>query len=311
MTGQQHVADDEERWLKEIETYLAADAGRAPNDAAALLSTLEEAALRPSGEFRARLLGDLLAGRAARGPAKWPAGARQWLGLDGGFDMKRGLGLIVAVAIVVMVLAAAVVPSARADFMAVLRRIALGGSTDARQVEPLPGELPPGDYPWQLPEGTYWLVQTDIGNFGANVLPGESHEVQSVAGLDEAEALAGVRPLAPAEMPAGYALREVQVAPGRSQMFFQFYQGPGPDIVIVQTAVGISLNEATGTDAGASATVVSLATDGLLEEVTFDNRPAAWIDDHLLMWQDDGTTFQVGGLGLDLETAMAIGRSLR
>jgi len=94
-------------------------------------------------------------------------------------------------------------------------------------------------------------------------------------------------------------------------MFFQFYQGPGPDIVIVQTAVGISLNEAAGTDAGASATVVSLATDGLLEEVTFDNRPAAWIDDHLLMWEADGTTFQVGGLGLDLETAMAIGRSLR
>lgn len=313
MTGQQHVADDEERWLKEIETYLAADAERAPNDAAALLSALEEAALRPAGEFRARLLGDLQAGRATPRAAKWPAVAWQWLGLDGGFDMKKGLGVIIAVAIVVMVLAAAVAPSARADFMAVLRRIALGGSTDARQVEPLPGELPPGDYPWQLPEGTYWLVQTDIGNFGANVLPGESHEVQSVAGLDEAEALVGVCPLAPAEMPAGYALREVLVAPGHSRMFFQFYQGPGPDIVIVQTAVGVSLNGAasTGASASASAAVVSLATDGLLEEVTFDNRPAAWIDDHLLMWEADGTTFQVGGLGIDLETAMAIGRSLQ
>jgi hypothetical protein len=84
--------------------------------------------------------------------------------------------------------------------------------------------------------------------------------VRSVAGLDEAEALAGARPLASAD---------------------------------------------------ASAIVVSTATDGLLEEVAFDGRPAAWIDDHLLMWEADGLTFQVGGLGLDLQTAMAIGRSLR
>ena len=41
----------------------------------------------------------------------------------------------------------------------------------------------------------------------------------------------------------------------------------------------------------------------------FDGRPAAWIDGHLLMWEADGTTFQVGGLGLDLPAAQAIARS--
>ena len=222
--------------------------------------------------------------------------------------MKRRMGLIVTVCLLAIVLAVALVPAARAEFVATWRRVALGQASEARQVEPLPGELPPGDYPWQLPEGTYWIVKTDVGNFGANVLSGESNEVRSVAGLDEVEALTGVRPLAPGTLPDGYALREVRVAPGRSQMIFQFYDGDGPDILIVQTGVGIVVGDEPGQSA---ATAVSLATDGTLEAVEFDGRSAAWIDGHLLMWEADGTTFQVGGLGLDLPAALEIARSLR
>lgn len=275
---------------------------------AALFAALVEAAPRPSAEFRAGLRATLRAERVARRPSSWPAVFRQLFRVNGGLDMKRGMGVIVTVGLLAVVLAVALVPAARAEFVTAWRRVSLGQATEARQVEPLPGELPPGDYPWQLPEGTYWLMETDVGNFGANILPGESNEVRSVAGLDEAEALTGVRPLAPTELPAGYTLREVRVPPGGSQEFFQFYEGDGPDILIVQTSVGII----TGDEPGQSeATAVSLATDGTLEAVEFDGRPAAWIDGHLLMWEADGVTFLVGGLGLDLPAAMAMARSLR
>lgn len=286
----------------------AQPAGDNDGPEAALLAALLAGAPRPTAAFRARLLAKLQAGRAARrvGPV---ARLRPWLFMPKGeLDMKRSMGVVLVVGLLAVLLAVALVPAARADFVAALRRITLGGSTEARQVEPLPGELPPGDYPWQLPEGTYWIVDTGIGKFGANVLPGESNEVRSAAGLDEAEALAGARPLAPVELPPGYTLREVLVAPGHAPTFFQFYAGDGPEIVIVQTDVGIALG---GSPAEGGATAVALATDGTLEEVEFDGRPAAWVDGHLLMWEADGTTFQVGGLGLDLAAAMAIARSLQ
>jgi hypothetical protein len=159
-----------------------------------------------------------------------------------------------------------------------------------------------------MPEGTYWIVKTDVGSYGANVLPGEDNEVRSVASLDGAEALAGMRPLAPTELPAGYSLREVKVSPDQRPTFFQFYAGPGPDIVIIQTGVGTFAGESADV---VEAAVVSTVTDGEVEAVTFDGRPAAWIDGQVLKWEADGLTFDVGGLGLDLDTAMAIGRSLR
>ncbi|CUS02809.2 protein of unknown function [Candidatus Promineifilum breve] len=102
--------------------------------------------------------------------------------------------------------------------------------------------------------------------------------------------------------------RACMPTPGRWPTFFQFYAGPGPDIVIVQTGVGTSGGAATDVQ---EATVVSTVTDGTVEEVTFDGRPAAWIDGQVLKWEADGLALDVGGLGLDLSTAMAIGRSLR
>jgi hypothetical protein len=217
--------------------------------------------------------------------------------------MQRSIAALVGALVLVAALIVAVVPSARADVVEVLRRVTLGDSTEVRQDNSLPGKLPPGEYPWQLPEGTYWIVETDVGQYGANVLPGEDNKVQSVKSLDEAEMLSGVRPLAPTELPDGYNLREVKVSPGRRPTFFQFYAGPGADIVIVQTGVGQSMGESADV---MQATVVSTVTDGDVEEVTFDGRPAAWIDGHVLKWETNGLAFDVGGLGLDLVTAMII-----
>jgi hypothetical protein len=292
----------------------------------ALLTMLGASAPRPSPEFRERLYQEAWAARRAR------LGGRQSLwerlgrsvtshiaGLNvgyhktnGGYDMKKGIAVLVSLFLVVAALVLVAVPTARADVVAALRRVVLGASTEVRQVESLPGELPPGEYPWQLPEGSYWLVKTDVGNYGANVLSGESNEVTSVSTLAEAEALAGVRPLAPTDLPVGYSLREVRVAPGRWPVFFQFYSGPGADIVIVQTGVGAANGEPAGSSqVSVMSTVTSTVTDGTVEDVTFDGRPAAWIDGRVLKWEADGLAFDVGGLSLDQVTAMAIGRSLR
>jgi hypothetical protein len=280
----------------------------AGDETAALLALLDAAAPRPSAEFGARLYRELQAGRTARHRDGYRPNIWKVFGLNGGYDVKKGVAAFIMVAALALALVAAAVPSVRAEVVETLRRIALGDSTEVRQIEPPPDELPPGEYPWQLPEGTYWLVTTDVGSYGANVLPGEAHEVRSVATLDEAEALTGVRPLAPAELPDGYSLREVKVSPGRRPIFFQFYAGPGPDILIVQTGVGTAAGESPDV---VEATVVSTVTDGEMEAVSFDGRPAAWIDGRVLKWEADDLAFDVGGLGLDLETAMAIGRSLR
>jgi hypothetical protein len=300
--------EEGEAWPAGGEPIVETESFPADDETAALLALLDAAAPRPSAEFGARLYRDLRAGRTARRrDGFWP---NIWkvFGLNGGYDMKKGVAAFIMVAVLALALVAAAVPSVRAEVVETLRRIALGDSTEVWQIEPLPDELPPGEYPWQMAEGTYWVVKTDVGGYGGNVLPGEDNDVRSVATLDEAEALAGVRPLAPAELPDGYSLREVKVSPGRRPIFFQFYAGPGPDILIVQTGVGTAVGESA---AVVEATVVSTVTDGELEAVTFDGRPAAWIDDRVLKWEADGLTFDVGGLGLNLETAMAIGRSLR
>lgn len=280
----------------------------ADDETAALLGLLDAAAPRPSAEFGERLYRQLRAGRTARRRDGFRFGIRNvFVRFNGGYEMKKGVAAFVMVAVLALALIAATVPSVRAEVVETLRRIALGDSAEVRQIEPLPGELPPGEYPWQLPEGTYWIVETDVGSYGANVLPGEDYEVRSVATLDEAEALTGVRPLAPAELPDGYSLREVKVSPSRRPAFFQFYAGPGPDIVIIQTGVGTFAGESPDV---VEAAVVSTITDGEIEAVIFDGRPAAWIDGQVLKWEADGLTFDVGGLGLDLDTAMVIGRSL-
>jgi hypothetical protein len=279
----------------------------ADDETAALLALLDAAAPRPSVEFGARLYRQLRAGRTPRRDG-FRFGIGNVFSLNGGHDMKKGVAAFVMVAALALALIAAAVPSVRAEVVETLRRISLGDSTEVQQVDSLTGELPPGEYPWQLPEGTYWIVKTDVGSYGANVLPGEDNKVRSVASLDEAEALAGVRPLAPAELPEGYSLREVKVSPNRRPIFFQFYGGPGPDIVIIQTGVGTFAGDSPDV---VEAAVVSTVTDGEVEAVTFDGRPAAWIEGQVLKWEADGLTFDVGGLGLDLDTAMAIGRSLR
>jgi len=47
-----------------------------------------------------------------------------------------------------------------------------------------------------------------------------------------------------------------------------------------------------------------------LEEVTFDDHPAAWAT-NVLSWEEDSIGFLVGGPEMSLEEAMRIAESLR
>lgn len=303
------INKDGKVWPPEMDTFPADPETRA------LLAMLEASAPQPTTAFAERLYRQVRP--APLGEPSPLSGIDRQLsklietfrfGLSGGYDVRRSIAALVGALVLVTAFIIAVVPSARAEMVEALRRITLGDSTEVQQIDPLPNDLPPGDYPWQMAEGTYWIVKTDVGAYGGNVSPGKDNQVTSVKTIENAEALARVRPLAPAYLPDGYSLREVKVAPGQRPIFFQFYAGPGPDIVFIQTGVGITAGDSPGT---AVAAVVSTVTDGSIEEVSFDGREAAWIDGHLLKWEANGITYDIGGLGLDLDTAMAIGRSLR
>ena len=124
---------------------------------------LAAGAPRPTVEFSLRLYHRLQTGRATRRAGFWSRIGNAF-NLTGGLDMRKSTMALPAVIILAAVLVVAAVPSARAEFVAAVRRIALGDSTEVRQIEPV-GEPPPGDYPWQLPQGTYWIVETDVGKY--------------------------------------------------------------------------------------------------------------------------------------------------
>ena len=154
-----------------------------------------------------------------------------------------------------------------------------------------------------------WIVDTEIGGFAGNAPPGVDPTVRSVTDLEEAHASTNFHLRTPTDLPEGYALREVKLAPmGGTHWAFLFYDGPGHDIIVVQMSVGPQPGDEPNTVAES---VVGLVTNGTLEEVDFDGRPAAWMDSHGLMWEADGVSYTVGGLDLSLEETLQIARSLR
>lgn len=195
------------------------------------------------------------------------------------------------------------VPAAREMAFAVIRRVVTGPNSSAVQIT-----RGAASEPQPLPEDM-WIVRTAIGNFGGNAPPGVEPVVSSFASLEEAQAVVDFHILTPAWLPQGYALRQVKTAPiGASAWVFQFYGGSGTDVIVVQMPVG----EQPGSDPDVLTSVgVGVMTGSELEPVDFDGRRAVWVDGLSLMWEQNGTAFQVGGPGLSLEQAMQLARSLK
>jgi len=191
-----------------------------------------------------------------------------------------------------------------------VKLIVLGAYSTAQRIEAFVTGQPPPDNGWDV------ALFPGFG-VGGNGLPGTDPAVESVADLEEAQELILFHLRAPGYLPEGYTLREIKLAPiwtGAGALLFtsnpnafMFYEGPGPLVVIVQQPVGPQSSSDPNVAVGQ---VVGFATNGTLEEVNLDGRTAAWMDDRILMWEDDGVSYVVGGPDLSLDEAIRIAESL-
>jgi len=220
-----------------------------------------------------------------------------------GLSMKKILAWTTLATLIIAISTIIFVSPVRASVVDAIQYISLGTYSWAVQVaHQIKGESQP------VP-ADMWIVRTDIGNFGGNAAPGMDPTVLSVSSFEEAQASTSFNLRSPTDLPVGYALREVKLAPiGGTHWVLLFYSGSNHDIIIVQMPGGAQSstnpNEAVAIGTG-------FITDGTLEEVDFDGRPAVWADNHSLMWETDGISYMIGGLDLDFEQTLKIAHSLR
>lgn len=189
--------------------------------------------------------------------------------------------------------------------------IVLGAYTTAQRIEAVITGQP-------LPDDTWQVSLFPHAGVGGNGLPGTNPTVSSIEDFEEAQELTEFNIRVPGYLPEGYSLKEIKLAPiwtGVGALLFPsnpnaflFYVGPGTDIVIVQQPVGPQPVGDLGLSVGQ---FISFVTDGTLVEVEINNHTAAWADDRLLMWEQGGVSYIVGGLNLGLEEAIRIAVSLQ
>ena len=223
--------------------------------------------------------------------------------LSGSRTTTKSFILIAIFTLVIGSLTVAFIPSVQAAIVDAYNRIVLGQNTFILQVDPealvTPRTVPPD----------FWKIRTEIGNFGGNAPQDVKPIVRSVNSFEEAQVLTDFHLLNPVELPMGYSLREVKLAPiGSTFWAILFYEGPGHEIVIAQMPGGPQITDDPNVQ---SVVVTGVLTDGTLEEVDFLGNPAAWIEGHTLLWENNGISYEVGGLDLDIQQAMNIAQSMR
>jgi hypothetical protein len=234
--------------------------------------------------------------------------------------LRRPLLVAISLALVVFLVEMFLTPGGPAvaayNVSTNVKLIVLGAYSTAQKVEAFVAGKPMPD------DGWYIELFRDSGNgvaYGGNGLPGTNPEVRSVTTLEEAQEIAAFDIRVPEDLPEGYALREIKLAPvwtGPAALLFPsapsaflFYGGPEGDIVIVEQPVG---PQPSGDPHVAVGVYTGFMTNGTLEEVDFNGRTAAWADSRLLMWEEDGIGYTVGGSKVrSLDEAMRIAESLR
>ena len=169
-----------------------------------------------------------------------------------------------------------------------------------------------------LPDNGWSISLFPGAGVGGNGLPGTNPVVRTVHSYQNAQELATFSIQKPGYLPEGYALDEIKLAPiwtGAGAVLFKsspnaflFYRGPGPHIVIAQQPVGTQSVGETGVVVGQ---FIGFATNGTLVEVELNGHTAAWVDDRMLIWEQESLNYMVSGLSLDLEEAIRIATSLQ
>ena len=192
-----------------------------------------------------------------------------------------------------------------------LKIIVLGAYTTAERIESVVTGQPMPDDSWDV------SLFPGVG-VGGNGLPGTHPEVHSFEDLTTAQEITSFHIQVPGYLPNDYRLKEIKLAPiwtGAGALLFPsnpnaylFYVGPGPDVVIAQQPVGPQSIDDSGATVGQ---VIGFATNGTIVEVNMNGNTAAWVDDRLLIWEQGGLSYMVGGLSLNLEEAIRIATSIK
>jgi hypothetical protein len=227
--------------------------------------------------------------------------------------LRRPLLVAIGVALVLLVAEMLLYPGGPAaaayNVSTNVKLIVLGAYSRAQQIEAFVEGKPMPDDGWDVELFKGFGV-------GGNGLPGTNPEVRTVATFEEAQELVSFRIQVPTDLPEGYALREVKVAPlwtgpgawlPSNPGAYLFYGGPAEDIVIRESPVGPMPSGNPNVAVGGS---FGFMTNGPLEEVTFNGHPAAWAEP-VLLWEENGISYIVGGPEMSLEEAMRIAESLR
>ena len=193
-----------------------------------------------------------------------------------------------------------------------LKIIVLGAYTTAERIESVVTGQP-------MPDDTWDVSLFPGAGVGGNGLPGTHPEVRSFEDLTTAQEITSFHIQVPGYLPDDYRLKEIKLAPIWTSVgallfpsnpnAYLFYVGPGPDVVIAQQPVGPQPIDDSGV--AVVGQVITFATNGTMMEVNMNGNTAAWVDDRLLIWEQGGLSYMVGGLGLNLEEAIRIASSLQ
>jgi len=177
-------------------------------------------------------------------------------------------------------------------------------------------EYRPGPDPAFMPSpkitcmGDRFQIATSLGPYNGSVPKGAPPCVEQYRTIEEArerlERSHYPLPLdlkEPTFVPDGYALDQVMVGP--DDVAFIFYQGPGPEIEIMERTVGTY-----ETDEGTINSTLGLGPNRPIEKLTVNGYPGAWLEGHTVGWVADGVAYGVGGRGMRMEDLLEVAESL-
>lgn len=150
-----------------------------------------------------------------------------------------------------------------------------------------------------------WTMDTPIGEFHGVVPPGFDATIREYTTLEAIESDWG-HLHQPSYLPKDYVFSKARMAPQNS--VYVYYTGPQSEVIVAQTR-----REQVVMGKSAPSGAFATMTRKRIEWVPMgpSGEMARWIEGHGLIWQDDDTSYLVGGPDLTLTEAERIAVSLR
>lgn len=126
----------------------------------------------------------------------------------------------------------------------------------------------------------------------------KDENIVNYASIEEAQKIASFKIQAPACLPAGYELKEVEGYKGSGDYINLYFKGNGKDIIVFERI----MNENTQ---------FTYATNGEVQEVRVNGTTAAWEPGIGLMWEKDGVSFDLICKGFSQDEAIKMANSFK